>query len=48
MTDEVTKGQIDKILREKTEAIRSLIEQNKQTEEEQDIPEEMASAQYSI
>lgn len=43
-TDEVTKGQIDKILHEKTEAIRSLIEQNKQTEEEQDIPEEMASA----
>ena len=44
VTDEVTKGQIDKILHEKTEAIRSLIEQNKQTEEEQDIPEEMASA----
>lgn len=43
VTDEVTKGQIDKILHEKTEAIRSLIEQNKQTEEEQDIPEEMAS-----
>ena len=41
---ELTKGQIDKILHEKTEAIRSLIEQNKQTEEEQDIPEEMASA----
>ena len=44
VTDEVTKGQIDKILHEKTEAIRSLIEQNKQTEEEQDIHEEMASA----
>ena len=44
VTDEVTKGQIDKILHEKTEAIRSLIEQNKQTEEEQDILEEMASA----
>ena len=44
VTDEVTKGQIDKILHEKTEAIRSLIEQNKQTEEEQDNPEEMASA----
>ncbi len=43
VTDEVTKGQIDKILHEKTEAIRSLIEQNKQTEEEQDIPGEMAS-----
>lgn len=43
VTDEVTKGQIDKILHEKTEEIRSLIEQNKQTEEEQDIAGEMAS-----
>ena len=42
--EEVTDEVIDKILHEKTEAIRSLIEQNKQTEEEQDIPEEMASA----
>ena len=42
--EDAVKGQIDKILHEKTEAIRSLIEQNKQTEEEQDIPEEMASA----
>ncbi len=43
VTDEVTKGQIDKILHEKTEAIRSLIEQNKQPEEEQDILSEAAS-----
>lgn len=43
VTDEVTKGQIDKILHEKTEEIRSLIEQNKQMEEEQDIAGEMAS-----
>lgn len=43
VTDEVTKGQIDKILHEKTEAIRSLIEQNKQLEEEQDILSEAAS-----
>ena len=31
VTDEVTKGQIDKILHEKTEAIRSLIEQTVRT-----------------
>ena len=43
VTDEVTKGQIDKILHEKTEAIRSLIVQNKQPEEEQDILSEAAS-----
>ena len=43
VTDEVTKGQIDKILHEKTEAIRSLIEQNKQPEDEQDILSEAAS-----
>lgn len=43
VTDEVTKGQIDKILHEKTEVIRSLIEQNKQPEEEQDISGEAAS-----
>ena len=41
VTDEVTKGQIDKILHEKTEAIRSLIEQNKHPEDEQDVPGEM-------
>ena len=41
VTDEVTKGQIDKILHEKTEAIRSLIEQNKQPEDEQEAAGEM-------
>ena len=38
VTDEVTKGQIDKILHEKTEAIRSMFDQNNQTEDEQDLP----------